>query len=796
MVTADNSSTGSGEQEIVDSASCHASLQASQAECALLRIQLAEAKRQETKALRSAARLKFAAERAIQEAAQAEMRLKTIESSTVWKATWPLRKLMSRHPVFAKRARQALQVIWWAATLQLQARLRVWKIAQRGRIAPCSVIPPDLIGAVDDPARIDLPTSPLPTVSVIIPTFGQVGYTLRCLASIEASAPVTPFEVIVAEDASGHPDVAKLALVRGLRLVQQPVNLGFLRNCNSAARQARGEYLLFLNDDTQVTDGWLDTLAQLLRARPDAGAAGSKLIYPDGRLQEAGGIIWNDATGWNYGRLDHPDAPIYNYVREVDYVSGAALMVRRELFAALGGFDEHYEPAYYEDTDLAFKIRQQGLKVLFQPGSVVVHFEGVSHGTDIGSGIKASQTTNRLKFAERWSEVLQWEHFASGTHELRAREHARARRVLLVIDHYVPEPDRDAGSRLMIGYLGAFLADGWVVKFWPDNGAYRPGYTEALQAMGIEVLYGPSVHSFDDWLAANGGELDAVIVSRPDVADKYIARLRPRTKCRIAYLGHDLHFARLDLQAKTTGDKAASDRAGTMQMLERSIWQRADVSIYPSDEEAAVVRQLEPEASVVSVMPFAFDKFSAVRKAVPGTDILFVAGFGHPPNEDGAVWFTTTILPLIRKKVSAARLFIVGSNPTARVQALAQGANAEFVFLHANVTDSQLAAFYEAARVTVVPLRFGAGVKLKVVEALKEGVPLVTTPIGAQGCKGLSEVVAVVEQETLFGDAVSRLLQDDKAWEDASKGQIEYAQRNFSTSALKISLLAVFHDQG
>ncbi len=304
----------------------------------------------------------------------------------------------------------------------------------------------------------------------------------------------------------------------------------------------------------------------------------------------------------------------------------------------MGGFDDYYAPAYYEDTDLSFKIRERGLKVLYQPRSIIVHFEGISHGTDLDTGIKANQRINRVKFEKKWREVLQREHFANGTHELRAREHGSDRRVILVIDHYVPEPDRDAGSRLILGYLRAFLTDGWIVKFWPDNGAYRPGYTEALQDLGVEVLYGPDIRSFEAWIPTNGIELDAVIVSRPDVADKYISRLRLQTKCRIFYLGHDLHFARLNLQASTTGDQVTRQRAAAMEALERSIWRRADLSIYPSDEEAETVRKIEPDAAVACVMPFAFDEFGSIRTVVQGHKILFVAGFGHPPNEDGAVW--------------------------------------------------------------------------------------------------------------------------------------------------------------
>ena len=241
-----------------------------------------------------------------------------------------------------------------------------------------------------------------------------------------------------------------------------------------------------------------------------------------------------------------------------------------------------------------------------------------------------------------------------------------------------------------------------------------------------------------------------------------------------------------------TGEKETSARSAAMQLLERSLWKRADVSIYPSDEEAAVVRELEPDVAVMSVMPFAFDHFGERRKPVSGCDILFVAGFGHPPNEDGAVWFVEHIFPEIRRKVPAARILIVGSNPTARVRSLANGVNAQSVELHSNVTDEELARFYTKARVAVVPLRFGAGVKLKVIEALKDGVPLVTTPVGAQGCMDLHLSVPVITDAQNFAEEVIKLLEDDEAWSEANERQLVYARKNFSTETLRSSLRAVF----
>lgn len=262
--------------------------------------------------------------------------------------------------------------------------------------------------------KLVFPEGGTPLVSIVIPVYNHYEQTISCLRSLHAAHCDCHYEIIIADDGSSDETRTIQDRVANITLLKNEENLQFLKNCNMAAHHAQGEFLLFLNNDTNVQEGWLDALVNTMAADSSVGIVGAKLVYPDGRLQEAGGIVWRDGSCWNYGWFDDPDKPEYNYPREVDYVSGACLMVRRDLWEEIGGFDEAFAPAYYEDTDLAFQARARGYKVVYQPNAVVAHFEGVSCGINLRQGVKQHQAINKAKFFDKWQPVLLKEHFERG----------------------------------------------------------------------------------------------------------------------------------------------------------------------------------------------------------------------------------------------------------------------------------------------------------------------------------------------------------------------------------------------
>lgn len=628
-------------------------------------------------------------------------------------------------------------------------------------------------------ACLTLPCWENPTVSVIIPVYNQFEYTYNCVKSILNNSGDVAYEVIIANDCSTDITREIEKIVKNVRLITTQKNVRFLLNCNNAAKHARGKYILFLNNDTQVQENWLQPLVDLIERAEDIGMVGSKLIYPDGFLQEAGGIVWKDASAWNYGNRRNAEDPEFNYVKEADYISGAAIMIRKGLWEEIGGFDERFVPAYYEDTDLAFEVRKHGYRVMYQPLSKVVHFEGISNGTDVQSGLKQYQQVNFQKFYEKWHDVLEAEHEVNAENVFTAKDRSGRKKHMLVVDHYVPHHDQDAGGKCTFMYLQTFVKMGFQVTFIGDNFYKHEPYTTELNQMGIEVLYGNYYYNnWQQWLKENCRYFDYIYLQRPHISIKYIDLVKKCSSAKIFYFAHDLHHIREYREYEMTGDPEKLASSQNWKKIEYELFGKADVGHVVGSFEQQKMQEVFPDKPIRNIPLYIYEGLPAdINKDFSSRqDLLYVGGFGHPPNIDAVLWFAKEVYPRVLERYPGIKWHVVGGKATLEVQALAS----DNIIIEGFLPDEALEKLYRQCRMAVVPLRYGAGVKGKVVESAYYQIPLVTTSIGAEGLSREEKFMAVEDDADRFAETICSLYEDEAALKKMSDEGMRFIENHFT----------------
>jgi len=625
---------------------------------------------------------------------------------------------------------------------------------------------------------LEFPRVDDPTVSVIVPVHNAFAMTYHCLAALLVAADQTPFEVIVVDDGSSDESTGLGTIAPGVTVVRHEVAKGFVGACTAGAAAARGRYLVLLNNDTEPTTGWLDELVDAFQRHDRVGLAGSRLLYPNGRLQEAGGIVWETGDPINYGRLANPFEPRFGYARQADYLSGAALMVSRAVWDEVGGLSQEYAPAYFEDTDLAFKVRAAGYTTWYVPTSVVYHFEGVSNGIDVNteSGLKRFQEINRPKFKAKWADAFVGNGDPRDDADL-VKDRGVIGRVLF-IDYRQPRPDQDAGSYAALQEIRLVQALGYKVTFAGADMQYVGRYTDELNRMGVETVYSPFHPTIELFIAERGHEFDAVFITRYTVARKVLPAVHQYApQAKVLFNNADLHFLRKMREVHQGGADVDWDAVRSMRAAELEVMREADLVLSYNEVEHAVIQSHNLGDTQVATCPWVVETRPDER--VPGFEerhgIAFLGGYRHAPNVEAVEFFVRDVLPSLRAALPETELYLYGSAMPDSFRELAADGVHPIGFV------DSVDLVHEPHRVFIAPLLSGAGIKGKVIGAIADGIPSVLSPIAAEGTglrDGHDAMVATTVDEWV--SAITTLYTDREAWERMSRSGRELTARRYS----------------
>jgi GT2 family glycosyltransferase len=633
--------------------------------------------------------------------------------------------------------------------------------------------------------RLSFPAVKAPDVSVIVVLFNQAHFTLHCLRAVLAQAGVS-VEVVLVDNCSTDETPQLLARLDNVRVLRNRENAGFLLAVNQAAAEARGRTILLLNSDAFVREDALAIALQTLESDDQIGAVGGRLILPSGQLQEAGSIVWSDASAQGYGRNLPREAGEVMFRRDVDFCSGAFLLTPRVLFEQMGRLDPVYAPAYYEEADYCLRLWQAGLRVVYEPGAVIDHYE---FGSETRGGESISlMKRNRKHLRLRHTAALQLQHLPpSEGNVLFARNHIGARRRLLVIEHEVPLTALGSGYPRMRAMLNEAVAAGWFVTLYPlflPTVNWEAAYAELSGE--IEICDGRGVDGLEGFLAERMGYYDAILVSRPGNMAQFKEAVRNQPHViagsRLIYDAEAIFAARDILQAELEGRPMSAADANAVITQEIRLTADVDAVVTVSASEAQLLR--ERQAAPVHVLSHP----TRPRRDAPGREgragFLFIGRLLEKtaPNYQGLTWFLRFVWPEIRTALEEVTLLVVGAVHPEPAELESPG-----VRLLGQVED--LGPLYDRARVFVSPIRFAAGVPIKILESGAAGLPVVGTKLMATllGWRPGVEIEATDDPVEMARAAIA-LYGDGERWEEVRTAALRRLEREHSEEGFRRGL--------
>ncbi len=706
---------------------------------------------------------------------QDELRL--IKQSRSWRLTRPLRtagtllrrmrtQAADRLRRYRRYAAAAADVLRREGSAALARRV-YRRIAGRLAIWPT---PPQRFQLASAWRPLEFPAFDHVAVSFIVFARGGYRHTFTTLESILSQTERIGCEVIVVEVA-GRETRRMLEQMRGVRVLScREEHLA--RTAHEAASLARGDFLVFLRDGVVFTPGWARCMLDTFRRDPAIGLAGPQIVSEKGLLLSAGGWIGADGLLRERGRGQNPHHHSgYNYLKETDYCAPVCLMLPRDLHGGIVGLDASAVSSPLEAADLAMRIRAAGRKVMYQGAARMACFASSPwYARDWGRKDNTKAPPARRAFGKQ-------------RHASQSGGEAEHGWRVLVLDACILTPDQDSGSLRMSRLLELFQSLGYGVSFMPVNLENRIPYVQRLQERGIEVLCAPYINSVGSYLDRHARDYAVIVLSRVEVADRYIDRVRRAApEAFVMFDTVDLHFLREERMARLQGDRHLLDLAMKRREQELAVAAKADVTLVVSPIEQDVIKELSPGLAV-AILSNIHETHGCNTPFAGREGMLFIGGFNHPPNVDAMLYFAGDVLPIIRQSLGDVPVYIVGSNPPPEVRALAS----EQIHVTGYVED--VSGYFDRCRLSVAPLRYGAGVKGKMNMSMSYGLPVVATSIAAEGMHLKNGVdVLVGDDAPAFADSVVRLYRNSALWARLSENGLLNVETHFSVAAARRSL--------
>jgi len=608
--------------------------------------------------------------------------------------------------------------------------------------------------------RLNFVSVPDPLISIMIPARGRLDLLYNCLLSIKDNTTRIAYEIVLIDDFSS--DVISSFIsknVSGVKLYQNSGSNVFFNAVSEGLLQSNVQYICLLSSACCVSSGWLDAQLEAISGENVSGV-GSKILSSDGLLVEAGGIVYKDASIMNYGRNDRHGRPRYNYLKEVDFCSGI-LMLKKEDYKQCVWDEKHFS-SDYGIIDICFQIRHHlKKKIIYQPLSEVIYHKEASVALS-----NKDREQNRNDFVKKWTKELN--NYHNKGEVINASRRLIPSQSILFIDSTLPFHDKDSGSKRASALI-KILSSNYHVVFLPADGKKVEPYFTELAGQGIEVLYRfPNLKKMMDELENILPLIDYMWVSRPDLNQRFkgIKERFPRIKW--IYDTLDLHYLRFQRALEfDKEDKALSAKVDYYKGLELKLAKSADITIAITRDEEIELKKNGVES--ISVVPNIHRLEPVQGNAFEDRDgLLFIGSYEHQPNVDAVVWLVEEIMPIVWAQMPEIKVTLLGSNPKDKVLSLVS----EKVIVPGYIHD--VSPYFISSRIFVAPLRYGAGMKGKIGQALEYKLPIITTDIGAEGMSLVDGRHVLIASETYtFAQSIINLYKDKLLWTKLSESSYE-----------------------